>query len=296
MLKSITAVTYSVKDLESSRSAFERWLNYRTVESGRVDPLLAARWNSAQIAGRPFSLMQPASGEAVFLRLVETTPVPGFAPLLTYGWNAAELHVQDVFALAESLEGSPFRIIGGPRDLLDNGAVIAMQVLGPGNELLYLTQLNHEGMRQTYGRAESPVGRVFIVVLGARDQQETLEFYRPMSIRTTARKAFKINVLAQAHGMDSEVSRFDIASAVLSEPFRVEVDDYPDSATERPVPAGGLPPGLSLVSFEVERQSGTELPVGLDWREGPAGPPYLGRRFAVTTGSSGEWLELIESA
>lgn len=286
--RSVRAVTWAVPDVETSAAAFEQALGCRRVSAGEVAGSLAEFWEAPAAAGRHCVVLQPDSGARVFMRFVESTAVAGYAPLMTYGWNAAELHVQDVRGLARSLENSAFSIIGPPRDLLGNDSVVAMQVLGPGQELLYLTQISHPGMQATYGSASSPVDRVFIAVLGVSDQQNSMAFYAPYAVRQTQRKQFKITVLANAHGLDPEQARFDIASVVMAEQYRIETDAYPASACERPVREGHLPPGMAMVSVGVDR-----LPRGLR-SEVPAGWPYHGGRVGMLRGPDGEWLECLE--
>ena len=63
------------------------------------------------------------------------------------GWNAAELIVEDVDGLAVQLENSPFKIIGSPADLSFTKNIRAMQVMGPANEILYLTQFKNNRPR-----------------------------------------------------------------------------------------------------------------------------------------------------
>jgi catechol 2,3-dioxygenase-like lactoylglutathione lyase family enzyme len=210
VFQAISAVSFAVRDLPASESAFRDWLGYRTVASGQVPAELTSIWDAPQAAGRRFVVMEPESGEPVFLRLLEAPAVADWAPLRTFGWNAAELHVQDVQGLAKRLGDSPFTIIGAPRDLLKNGAAIAMQVRGPADEVLYLTELNGKGMRRTYGEALSPVGRVFIAVLGARDHAASMEFYERQCRRLYDRGEFPIRVLANAYGLDPETAKFNM--------------------------------------------------------------------------------------
>jgi len=286
--RSVCAVTWTVPDAAASAAAFAQWLGFRRVAEGHVNVTQAAFWGAPAAVGAPFQMLQPASGAQVFLRLIEAPVVPGYAPLETFGWNAAEMHVADVGRLADRLRASPFRVVGGPRDLLENNAVIAMQVLGPGGEMLYLTEMRHAGMRKIYGFAVSEVDRVFIAVLGASDQARTMDFYRPCAARTTKRRAFPIKVLAAAHGLDPDTARFDIASAVMEEAFRIEVDAYPDSARARPVVPGHLPPGMCMVSVQVDELPGASsvIPGGLIYERAPA---------AMLRGPDGEMIELLRA-
>jgi hypothetical protein len=294
MLKAIQAVTFSVTDFDASKEAFETFLGYVAKESGVISEDLAKFWQAKNCTGRRYAVMQPASGEEVYFRLVEAPVTEGYKPLCSYGWNAAELHVQDVYALADSLADSPFTIVGGPRDLLNNDAVIALQMRGPSNEMIYLTQMNHAGMKKVYGTAVSPVGRIFIAVQGARDLEQSIAYYEQVAVRTTSRKNFNIRVLAKAHGLDELEAKFNISSAVLEQPFRIEIDDYPESAVDRVVLPDELPPGLAMVSILVDSSGPQQWPQELDWKTGPNTMPYHGRRIALTRGPAGEWIELIE--
>jgi hypothetical protein len=273
--EAIRAITWSVRDPGASLAAFTGVLGLQAVNHGRISDRQAAAWGLPAMAGAPFAAVMSADRPRVMLRFVGCDTVEPVAPLHTFGWNAAELHVRDVKGLADRLRDGPFELIGSPRDLLGNGAVRAMQVLGPNDELLYLTQISQAGMQHTYGRAESEVGRPFIVVLGVQDQARTLAHYQPLARFTTDPREFRITVLARAHGMDPEISRFRIASLVMRQAFRIETDAYPSTARKRPVPAGRLPGGLALVTATYRGEADDRFSGGLE------------------RGPDGEWLELI---
>ena len=59
----------------------------------------------------------------VFVRLVESPGVPGYRPLTTFGWNAFEIIVDDVFRLAKEIRSAPFEVIGEPLRELPRVAV-----------------------------------------------------------------------------------------------------------------------------------------------------------------------------
>lgn len=273
--EAIRAVTWSVEDLEASRAAFTGALGLQEVCRGRITARQAAAWGLPSMAGVPFAAVRSPDRPRVLLRFVSPEGVGKLRPLSTYGWNAVELHVQDVEALADRLRGGPFRIIGPPRDLLGNGAVRAMQVVGPGGETLYLTQISQAGMQRTYGRAESPVGRPFIVVLGARNLPETLAHYEPLARFLTDPRDFRVTVLARAHGLNQERSHFRIASIVMRQAFRIETDAYPPTAEPRLGAEGLLPPGLGLVTATF------------------TGKPHDSKAAGLQRGPDGEWLELL---
>jgi hypothetical protein len=294
MLRSVFCATFSVRHLEASWRAFEQWLDHRTVYSGVVEPGLAERWGAPACAGRRTVVLQPASGEDVYIRLVAAGPERGWAPLRTFGWNAAELHVRDVHTLAERLEGSPFTLVGGPRDLMDDGTAIALQVRGPSDELLYLTELHGDDIHARYGRAKSRVDRLFIVVLGNHDQRAAMDFYNPFSNGVVDSGGFPIPALAEAHGLDPETTEFRTGSVAMAGPFRIELDDYPPTALPRLVAPGDLPPGMAMVSFLVDDLSSFQYPQRPRIASMPQVAPYHGRRTARFNGPSGEWIEIVE--
>lgn len=294
MLRSIHAVTYTVPNFDASCGALESNFRYRRVETGRIAEKLASFWGAARLTGSRSVTFLPASAEPVYVRLIEQPPTRGYGALKTYGWNATELHVQDVNALARDLVDSPYRILGGPRDLLGDGTAVALQTKGPSDEVFYLTEINGEAMHRSYGRAETRVGRAFITVLGSKHHDATLSFYGALCEATTEPNEFPIRVLAAAHGLDEFAARFPIASAILQEQFRIEIDGYPDSAITRPVTPGALPPGLCMVSFLVDSLG--DLPVRpLRIYPGMRSVPYEGRQTALIQGPDGELLELIAS-
>src|SRR6056297_2479657 len=102
---------------------------------------------------------------------------PGYRPLTTWGWNAAELIVEDVDGLAAELEDSPFRIVGPPEDLSFSEAIRAMQVIGPAEEVLYLTMVKEPLPGFDLPRPACPVDRTFIVILGGTDMGAMQAFY-----------------------------------------------------------------------------------------------------------------------
>jgi len=294
MLKVILMVTMSAHDLSAVERAYHDYLGYKVVERGRVIRALAGVWGAPATAGRAYLLMQPQSGEKVYLRFVQSEPTEGYAPLRTLGWNSTEILVQDVDGLAEKLANSPFRIIGPPRNLSSIESIRAMQVIGPANEVLYLTHIPPGGTGFNLGSARTFVDRVFIVVLGGSDMQAMRDFYaNKMKLAVTELSGVRISVLSNAHGLDS-AHKHKLAIARLPERFLIEIDEYPKSAVARPRRGGDLLPGMAMVSFDVESLDD----LGLALIHPPAkidAAPYNGRRVAVTIGAAGEMIELIEN-
>lgn len=294
MLKTILMVTIMASDLATVERAWRDELSYRAVDQGPLPPALAASWDAPALAGRPYLIMQPVSGEPVYLRFIEEPSSGDYQPMKTEGWNAVEILVQDPDGLAEALAGSRFfKVVGPPRYLTDQQNIKAMQVLGPANELIYFTNV---GSPQQSGFGLQPartwVDRVFIMVVGARDLSALRDFYSAtLGLTTTAPVPYRIGVLSRAYGLPDETLH-KLSIAQLSDRFLIELDQYPAAARPARAPAGALPPGIAMVTFEVD-----EWPSGLPWLAAPgprAGFPYEGRRTGVLTGAAGERIELVE--
>lgn len=275
-LEAIRAISWSVPDPMVSCRVFTETLGLQPLADGHISERQAAAWGTPAMAGARFAVVASPDRPKVLLRFIECGPGPQINPLMTVGWNAAELHVRDIEALACRLVDSPFEVIGPPRDLLGNDAVWAMQVLGPGKELLYLTEIRQRGMQRTYGRAEAAVGRPFIVVLGTHDQSRCLDHYGPLARYTTDPRPFNITVLARAHGLNPATTEFSIASLVMQQRFRIETDAYPSSAVRRDRVEGGLPSGLCLVTTTLSQ---------------PHNDPDTCQPSMPSVGPDDEWLE-----
>lgn len=293
MLSSIVAVTLVVPDPEAVARKYADALEYRSVASGQVSEPVARAWGMPLVAGQPFVLVQPKSGEPVYVRLVKDTPSERPA-LKTLGWNATEILVEDPLALERRLAGSEFRVIGPPAPLDLNPAVIAMQALGPAGELLYFTSIPPGKSKFNLGSARSFVDRVFIVVLGVHDIRRSLDFYsRTFGLPVTEPAPSRVAVLASAWGMPPDQA-FPLAIVRLPERFLIEVDEYPAGAGPPAPGATGLPGGMAMVSFTVPSLEPFEPELLAPARRIDEAP-YAGRRVGVMRGPGGELLELIES-
>jgi len=288
MLKSIVIVTLSVLNLAPIEDAYHDQLGYAVVDQGQLSAATAELWDTQNMTGRDYLVMQPSSNEPVYLRFIVNPATEGHVAMTTQGWNATELLVKDPDALAIKLADSPFTIIGPPKDLWPApNAPRAMQVRGPADEVLYLTR-NLDFEFSTF------VDRVFIMVLGGPSMAALNEYYTNMAgLKVGEATPFKISVVSRAQNMPPDTA-YPLAIAAVSKRFLIELDEYPASIGPRAVSEGYLPPGTSMVTFEVEDLDTFDVA----WRAMPQtldGLPYNGRRTAVTVGPAGEWIELIET-
>lgn len=293
MLTAIVAVTMTAPDLAVVERAYGDFLGYRVVDRGTLAVELAEAWGAPALAGRDFLLLQPESGAPVYLRVIRQDAVEGFAAMRTHGWNSNEILVEDTYAVHERLKDSPFRIIGEPKGLSVNPEVIALQALGPAEELVYLTRIPPGKSLFNLGSARSFVDRTFIVVLGGPDMEAMRRFYSErLGMPVTAAMDSKITVLARAWELPVEQD-FKLAIVQFPENFLIELDEYPPAATPRPRRPGELPPGMSMVSFTVRNLDAVDVEFLAPPRRIEAAP-YDGRRTAVTLGAAGEYVELVE--
>lgn len=290
MLKTILIITISVSQLGPVESAYRDHLGYETVERGAVSMQLGSAWNASGMVDRDYLLMQPASQAPVYLRFIRNDDVPGYAPMATHGWNATEVLVTNPDTLAERLIDSPFQVIGPPADLwVAPDAPRALQALGPGNEVLYLTRNGNFAI-------ETFVDRVFIMVLGGPSMAAMAGYYRDtFGLEVGEPMPFPITVVSRAQGKPADTI-YPLAVAAVSSDFLLELDEYPADIPPRPVTDRHLPPGVSMVTFEYD---GELDDLDVQWRTTPReidAFPYAGREVGVTTGAAGEWIELVEAA
>lgn len=295
LLRHIAVVTHCVPDLPPVVAAWTAYLGYEVLARGDVPADLAAAWDAPATAGQRFALLGPASGQDSYIRFVETADPGGYGPPMTFGWNATELLVQDVDALAARFRGSPFRVLGGPGDLYPRPrAPRAMQVTGPSGELVYFTRLLPGGSRYGLHGARSPVDRVFIVTVGGPSSDAMHDFYGgTLGHRVMDRTPFVNSILAHGCGVPPSTVFPTSIARIPGRSFLVEMDQYPPGVGPRRRRDGHLPPGMSLVGFKVASLDDVPVPVRAPPRA-IALAPYGGRRVAVIEGAAGEWLELIE--
>jgi catechol 2,3-dioxygenase-like lactoylglutathione lyase family enzyme len=293
VLSAIVAVTFVVPDLEAVERAYQRTLGYQEVERAQLAPDAAEAWGATPLAGHPYAILRPSSGEPVYIRVIQgkAEPRPAFR---TLGWNATEILVEDPAELARRMERSAFKVVGPPAPLDVNPAVVAMQALGPAGEALYFTRIPPGKSKFNLGSATSFVDRVFIVVLGVHDIRRTLDFYASeFGMQVTDPAPSRIGVLADAWGLPSQQT-FQIGIVRLPERFLIEVDEYPDAAKPPADGDGRLPSRMAMVSFTVPSLE----PFSARLLTAPrvlGGVPWNGRRTATMRGPSGEIIELIEA-
>ncbi len=281
-------------DLDRALVGYRDCLGLELIEQGKLPIDLAASWGCAGNAGAPYAVLRPISGAPCWFRLVEQETHPDFKPTCSYGWAAFECTVEDVWHWPEVVEDAGFTIVGPPKKLENiEPAFIPMQVLGTGQEMVYLNQVLSDMPDIDLPRAESSVDRIFIVVLATPDREASLSWYsQKLGLARGADYTLPYSMINNAFGLPADTLT-TITMVLEDRTPIVEVDDYPSETIARPRMEGHLPPGNALVSLAARDLDSCDV----DWINPPVqrdGALYEGRRSATTMGRGGELVEMIE--
>jgi catechol 2,3-dioxygenase-like lactoylglutathione lyase family enzyme len=248
-MKMLRAATLTVADVPETVARYITWLDYELIDSGTVASDLAASWGCPQSGGRPFATLRPASGSPVFIRCVEGDPVTDYRPLRSFGWSTIELCVVDVLSVQDRMRRSPFEIIGPAKKNPALPTIFPMQVRGPDDEIVYLTEILGDLAQYDLPRAKSPIDRIFIMVLGCSDMQASRTWFAAnLGLAPGRDIATPYETLAQSFGTP-EGQIYTICTMTHGRDVFLELDQYPASATPRARNAGALPPGIAMATF-----------------------------------------------
>jgi catechol 2,3-dioxygenase-like lactoylglutathione lyase family enzyme len=290
----LRAATLTVRDPEATARRYSEWLDYAIVERGAVDRDLAESWGAPAVANRSYVICRPASGADVFLRFVQATPPADYKPLRTFGWAALEICVADTLAVETRMAASPFEIIGPPRELDGMPEIFPMQVRGPDDEIVYLTQIRAQPKGTRLQQAESLIDRLFILVMACADLGATRRWFgEALGLLVHPEVAIRYTMVSKAFGLDPD-TKHRIATGGHEIDTFLEFDQYPNDATARPYAPGDLPPGIAMVTLQHPDMDAVSAP----WIRAPAeraGPFYQGRRQGVTHAPDGTLVELLGS-
>jgi len=246
----ISGVSISTPDLAASEAAYVRHLGYRVTGRGTVGETQARGWQRPAATGARYVTLCPAAADDFEFRFIETPqPARPYRAFSCFGWNAAELIVEDVDALAGELAGGSFEIIGPPQDLSFTDAIRAMQLRGPAGEILYLTQFKRDLPALPAPPARCKVDRVFIVIVGGPSLDDLLAFHAGrFGVQAPQRMQSRVKGMSEAFGLSPE-ERYQIAALPLRGRCYIEADQMPAAAAAPEVAPGALPPGIAIVSF-----------------------------------------------
>jgi hypothetical protein len=289
----IACVTVRTPSLAATEAAYGEFLHYRVVSRNPVSRFQAELWGAANLAGTPTLIMAPAAATDFVFRFVELPAEPGYRAFRRHGWHAAELIVDRVDPLAEQLRASPFEIVSPPLDLSFCPDIRAMQIRGPGGEILYLTEFKKPVPGLDAPPARCAVDRTFIVIVGGSSLDAMQGYFSTaFCVPKTPAMESRVQTMALEFGLSRE-HRFLIAALPLVGRCYIEADEMPAQAQSLPTARQQLPSGIAMVSFiataSAAQPAGTSLTELSD-----LGPPYADASgVACVRGAAGELLELI---
>jgi hypothetical protein len=287
--------TISVSDLNRSLKLYQGLLGYQSIENGLLEPSLATSWGLPKMQGAPYAVLQAPSAGPALLRLIQAPEKVDFVPATSFGWTAFEITVSDVFALAESLADSDFKIVGPPKLVDGFTSFIPMQVYGPDGEILFLNQVNHSDEDADLPLAECAVDQLFIVVLAARDRELSAKQYaQQFKLDRAASHHIRYSLLNRAFALPAD-TQHTISMVQKGRKTFAQIDQLPEQGRLRPCIDGWLPPGNAMVSVWVDDIAELDL---TDSLIAPVcalqGAVNQGKKSAVLRGSASEYIELIQ--
>lgn len=295
----LRAATLSVADLGRSIDAYRGWLDYTVAERGTIDASLAANWGCPAASGRLYAVMRPASGADVFIRLIENRIHPDYVSLRSYGWSAIEVCVQDVLAVDQRIKGSPFEVIGEPKDVDGLPAIFPMQVKGPDQEIVYLTQIREDPPGFRLPRANSPIDRLFILVVACSNMKASLDWMSHQLNFEIGRDALEIEYPLLQNALDLGAERkLTISTMVHDKDVFLELDQMPPEAGVRPKYDGELPQGIAVGTFATPDFDEILHRNAQHWIVAPIQPDsivYAGKRSGTLRAPDGTLVEVVES-
>lgn len=294
----IRGTTLTVADLATSRDLYCDWLDYTCVETGEVSSDLAQSWGTPKSAGCPYVVLQPASKREIYIRLIEQPAVPDYKPLRSFGWAAIEICNQDTLAVNERMERSPFKIIGPPKELDGMPAIFPMQVEGPDQEIVYLTEIRDDLAEYDLPRAQSLIDSLFILVLACSDMEATGAWMQKHLVIDKGRSIELIySMINNAFDLPAD-TKHTIATLKHGRDVFLEIDQYPAATTARPTHDGMLPPCAAIASFRHPDFNAVMTVNEGHWITPPTkrdGVMYQGKRVGTLRDPDGTLIEMIEA-
>lgn len=277
--------TLLTRNLAACVDAYETYLHASVQRQAKVSDVLANFWNQPHLAGCAYTMLTNALGEP-FLRIVEDPDCDEVDTLKHTGWMALEIVVEDVDAIAKSLDGSPFEVLRPVADLSLSDQIRAVQVCGPAGEILYLTQIKGTVPPFDLPMARCAVDKVFIPVLCTHDRAKALAFYEQLSGNSGLNFDTKITVINQAYGWEIDRNH-PVATLQLKDSALIEIDqvDVAQISSKRPST------GIMMVTFAVNVLPESGIGKDCVTKDCPIGT----KRSMVLRGLVGEMIELVQA-
>lgn len=288
----IQGATLVCNNIHQVSAAYQQQLGYLLAVEGKVSSTLSQLWQAPALEGVAMHILQAENGHA-WLRLLEDKTAPLNEPLKTHGWMSLETNVRNVDEIYKTLDKDIFKVIGEPAYLQISAAIKAMQVIGPANEVSYITQVDKPVPPFELPMTEARTGSLFIPVLNTPSRDASLRFYQDLHEGANGLKFdTKVTVLNRAWGLDIE-HQFPVATLQLNGKCLFEIDEVVKASSSK-VNNGSLPAGIAMVSCfckdiaSIAKRYDTALYTLDD-------PYYPNQRAILLRGPANELIELIDT-
>lgn len=283
--------TVCVPSIEAALQLYRDVFEQTVIHRGIVSAAEAEAWQAPALAGAPSVVLQPPSGAAVYLRLIEQPDPPGYKPGTHFGWAALELSVKSADAMYARLQYVGTPVIAPPKPLSFTDMLYPMQARGPGGEAIYLNEIRGNLPGSDLPKANCWVDMLFIAVMGCRNMQASLDFYHTLlGTATGGLWEMPYSVINAAFELPTTTAH-KLATVADGRTVLFEVDQYPSPATDRPQPTDGLPQGVAIVGVRLQNPPQLDDSVAPPMRRPE--PPYFGAKVVVVRGPDGEFTECI---
>lgn len=272
--------TLCTPNLALSIAAWRGSLHHHIHSHGLLSAERAVQLGAGDMFGAPCAILANELGEP-WLEVIEHQTATTQDPFKYSGWFSLEISVADVKQLRSSLDETLFTVIGEPANLDVSDDILAMQVIGPAGEVLYLTEVKAPVPPFELPFARCPVDRLFIPVMLTGDRNSTAALYEQLNGHAGLKFDTKITVINRARGFDIE-HRHPVCALQLAGSNLIEIDQL-DRLQPKLANDGVLPTGIAAISFAIDSLVG-KLPGQIINQS---------QNYTSLRGNAGELIELV---
>ena len=286
----VIGATLLTPNIAHASTVYQTGMGYTLVREEFVTQALCDLWQAPRLLGNPIHILA-GDNEHSWLRIVEDKLCEPISPLKTQGWMALEVNVANVDVIRQEIDDNAFTIIGEPAYLQISDAIKAMQVIGPCNEVSYITQIDKPVPPFSLPMTTARIGSLFIPVLCTQDRAASLSFYEKLSHNTGLKFDTKVTVLNNAWGHEIE-HQYPVATLQLEGDCLFEIDEV-SNAQPSSKNKDSLPSGISMITCMVENIShiAAQYHVPVHCIENAY---YPNTQVIILTGPAGELIELVQ--
>mgnify|MGYP003629416461 FL=1 len=290
LLGPVVGATLLAPHLKFASHSYQSGMGYTLIREEVVTQALCDLWGAPKLLNNPIHILAAANGDA-WLRIVEDRTCAATTPLKTQGWMALEVNVADVDVIRAEIDTTVFKVIGEPAYLQISDAIKAMQVIGPCDEVSYITQIDKPVPPFELPMTKARTGSLFIPVLCTQNRDVSLAFYETLNQVTGIKFDTKVTVLNNAWGIDIE-HQYPVATLQLGGNCLFEIDQVPD-AQPSVLNAGSLPSGIAMITCMVDDIAFAAKQLNLPVSQ-IQNAYYPSSQVMLVKGPSGELIELVE--